>query len=223
MMSATLNPTYLQHALDIDNDEFEFIDLPSPFAPMRRRILYNGVVRMNRNTKDEDFNRLIRQMDEYIEEHAGERGIIHTVSYGRAFDVMQRSRFSHRMISHRQRDGTAGKNSAIEQYLRTPDAILVSPSVGVGEDFGAGDGCRFQFIIKWPIPSMGDPIVKARVEEVPDSLWWEADQAFVQAVGRGTRSATDHSTTYVLDALGGWRIKQLPATVQAAVVDVTRR
>jgi Rad3-related DNA helicase len=99
----------------------------------------------------------------------------------------------------------------------------VSPSVGVGEDFGAGDGCRFQFIIKWPIPSMGDPIVKARVEEVPDSLWWEADQAFVQAVGRGTRSATDHSTTYVLDALGGWRIKQLPATVQAAVVDVTRR
>ena len=72
--------------------------------------------------------------------------------------------------------------------------------------------------IKYPIPYLGDPVVKARSEDKPDSLWLEADMAFVQALGRGTRSATDWCTNYVLDKGAAFRFSRLPADIQQAIV-----
>jgi Rad3-related DNA helicase len=219
LMSATLNHEYVAGTLNLKREDYEVIELPSPFHHMRRRIMFDPVVKVNAKTTRAEFQKLINRMDDILDEQLQRenRGIIHSVSYRRAEDVIAMSRHSSRMFTHRAGD-VKGKEEAIDELLGSDDGILVSPSVGVGEDFGRGDNVRFQIFVKYPIPYMGDPVIKARVNDWSDSLWFEADQAFVQAVGRGTRSEDDWCINYVLDAGAGWRFKYLPEYVQESIV-----
>jgi len=219
LMSATIPyPKYLAETLGLADDDWSFVRLDSPFPLMSRRIIYAPVMRVNRKTTPIQFAQLIARMDDWIDKHhTTEKGIVHTVSYDRAKSILIRSRHHKRMISHEP--GKGKKERAIEEFLDAPPgAILVSPSVGVGEDFGRGENCRFQFFVKYPIPSLGDPVTKARAEEVPDSLWFEADMAFIQAVGRGTRSATDFCVNYVLDGGAGRRMAKFPESLRKTIV-----
>ena len=157
-------------------------------------------------------------MDDYLDKHPDDKGIVHSVSYDRAEQIIRASRHRNRMVTHVR--GKGKKEEAIYRYLETEGAILVSPAVGVGEDFGRGENCRFQVFVKYPVPYMGDPVTRARVEENPDSLWMEADMAFVQAVGRGMRSADDWCTNYLLDSGAAWRLRFLPQYVQDSIVRI---
>ena len=219
LMSASIPyPKYLAETLGLEDDDWSFVRLNSPFPLMSRRIVYDPVMRVNVRTTPTEFAKLITRMDDIIDKHhTTEKGMIHTVSYARAESIMMRSRHHRRMITHES--GKGKKERAIQEFLDAgPGAILVSPAVGVGEDFGRGENCRFQFFVKYPIPSLGDPVTKARAEEVPDSLWFEADMAFIQAVGRGTRSATDFCVNYVLDAGAGRRMAKFPESLRATIV-----
>ena len=220
LMSATIiHPKFLAESLGLQPDEWAYIEMPSPFAPMRRRIIYNPVVKVTAKTTDQQFQLVIDAMDEAIEaRHLEHKGIVHAVSYARTQQILKHSKHRDRMISHGK--GRGEKEHAIDQFLNAPaGAILVSPSVGVGEDFGRGENCRFQIFPKYPIPNLGDPVVKARAEDSRDAMWFEADMAFVQAVGRGMRSADDHCTSYVFDAGAAWRFGQLPQSIKDAIVD----
>lgn len=218
LMSATIpHPKYTAGTLGIEDGEYIYESMPSPFPIMSRRIVFEPVVKMNARTTPAQFNKIIARMDELLDKHPSQKGIIHSVSYQRARDIIAQSRHAHRMVTHTQ--GRGQKEDAIERFLAAgPGAILVSPSVGVGEDFGRGDNCRFQFFIKWPIPYLGDPVIKARTEQNPDSLWVEADMAFIQMVGRGTRSADDWCVNYVLDTTAGFRFRRLPVSIQQTVI-----
>jgi ATP-dependent DNA helicase DinG len=215
LMSATIiHPAYVAETLGIT--DYTFVQIPSPFSPMRRRIVYDPVLKVTGKTTREEFRQLVVRMDEHLDKHAGQKGIIHSVSYDRAEQILQHSRHRQRMITHVRGKGL--KEAAIESYLESEDGILVSPAVGVGEDFGRGENCRFQVFVKYPIPYLGDPVTRARAEERSDSLWMEADMAFVQAVGRGMRSADDWVTNYLLDAGAGWRLRFLPGYVQDSLI-----
>ncbi|KKM89950.1 hypothetical protein LCGC14_1243490 [marine sediment metagenome] len=218
LMSATiLNPEYLASTLGILPHQFRYISLPSPFAAMRRRIIYDPVIKVNAKTSKEDFQKVVDRMDQHIDDHLEDKGIVHTVSYERARTVYAGSRHKSRMIVHER--GREQKEDAVRRFLEAPPgAILVSPAVGVGEDFGRDDNCRFQIFVKYPIPYLGDPVVRARSEDDPDSLWVEADMAFVQAVGRGMRSETDYCVNYLLDAGAAWRFQFLPKSIQDSIV-----
>lgn len=219
LMSATLNHSYFAGTMGLNREDYEVIELDSPFHPMRRRVIYDPVIKVNARTKPTEFAKLVAAMDNHLDDPiiSGKRGIIHTVSFARAKLVMEYSRHADRMITHRPGD-MQSKQLAIDELVGSEDGILVSPSVGVGEDFGRGDNVRFQFFVKYPIPNMGDPVVRARVEDWKDSLWYEADMAFVQAIGRGTRSADDWCINYVLDGGAGWRLSHLPPYIQDAIV-----
>lgn len=218
LMSATIpHPAYTAETLGLGEGEYRYLSLPNPFAIGRRRIEYHPVLKMNARTTDVQFLSMIEAMDRIIDLHPEHKGIIHSVSYDRARKILRHSRHNKRMITHDQRRGE--KELAIDRHLMNDDpTILVSPSVGVGEDFGRDDGCRFQVFIKYPIPYLGDPVTRARSEEKPDSLWLEADMAFIQSIGRGTRSETDWCLNYVLDKGAAFRLGKLPADIQQAIV-----
>lgn len=220
LMSATIiHPKYLAETLGIPESDYRYVQMPSPFAPMKRRIIYQPVRKVTGKTTPAEFGEVVAAMDTMItRSHTEQKGIIHSVSYARAKQIVAESLHADRMITHTQERGS--KERAIAQFVAAPaGAILISPSVGVGEDFGKGDNCRFQFFLKYPIPYLGDPVTKARSEENPESLWNEADMAFVQAYGRGMRSEDDFCTSYVLDSAAGRRFRHLPRWVQDAVVD----
>lgn len=218
LMSATIiHPNYMAQTLGIKAEDFRYVSLPSPFPAMSRRVIDVARVKVNYKTTPGQFQVVIDQMDEIIASRPGDKGIIHAVSYARAQQILKQSANRHRMITHTS--GKGQKELAIKQFAAAgPGAILVSPSVGVGEDFGKDDGCRMQFFVKFPFPSLGDPIVQARAQEVPDSPWYEADMAFVQAVGRGMRTPTDYCDSYVLDAGARWRFGNLPEWFTSSII-----
>ena len=218
LMSATIpHPEYTAQTLGLKPGEWKHITLPNPFAVARRQIYYRPVVRMNMRTTPAEFAEMVDALDDIIEQNAAFKGIVHSVSYARAQQILELSRFRTRMITHKA--GARATQSAIEMYLEADEpVVLVSPSVGVGEDFGRGDNCRFQVFVKYPVPNLGDPVVNARKEESPNSLWYEADMAFIQGVGRGTRSADDWCRNYLLDKGAAHRLPRLPASIQTAIV-----
>jgi len=221
LMSATIiHPDAMARSLGIKPDDYVYYEMDSPFPPMLRRVLDIATVKVNYRTTEAQFRGVVAQMDDAIETHIqrGEKGIIHSVSYQRARDILKFSRYRAFMISHTQGE-KGGKEAAIQRYLEQDGtAILVSPSVSVGEDFGRGANCRFQVFTKYPVPNIGDPIVKARLEDDSESLYVEADRSFVQAVGRGMRSPDDYCTNYVLDSGARWRFGRLPKWFQTSIV-----
>lgn len=220
LMSATIiHPEFIAESLGLQRHEWAYLEMPSPFHPMRRRIVYNPVLKVSYRTTPEEFAVLIRTMDDIIADtHMRQNGIIHSVSYARAKQILATSRHRGRMIAHAQ--GKGEKERAIGQFIAAPPgSILVSPAVGIGEDFGRGDNCRFQIFPKYPIPYMGDPVVKARAEEDRESMWFEADMAFVQAVGRGMRSEDDACVSYVLDSSAARQLYKLPQSIKDAIID----
>ena len=221
LMSATIpDERYIARTLDIAAEDYEFHRLPSPFQPMKRRVVDAGRHRVVYRTEQEVMPLVVAQMDDIIDTHVarGHRGVIHAVSYTRAKTIKQLSRHGWRMIIH----STGEKQEAIDAFLETDAAvcpILLSPAVGVGEDFGRGDNCRYQIFPKYPVPNVGDPIVKARAESDPESVMIEADMSFIQAVGRGMRSEDDYCTNYLLDSGGRWRFGKYPEWFRESIVE----
>jgi len=219
LMSATIiNPAFMAETLGIKPGEYDYIQVPCPFAPMRRRLRYVPVRKVTAKTTPAEFYEIIQRMDQIITiRHEVEKGIVHSVSYDRAQQIVKHSAHRGRMITHDNQRGA--KEDAIARFLAAPPgAILVSPSVGVGEDFGRDDNCRFQIFPKYPVPYLGDPVTRARAEENRESMWFEADMAFVQALGRGMRSASDYCTSYLLDSGGAFRLARLPQWVQESII-----
>jgi Rad3-related DNA helicase len=63
-----------------------------------------------------------------------------------------------------------------------------------------GEASRFQIICKIPYPSLGDKIVRKRMNKWK---WWyplQTSKTVIQAIGRSVRSSEDYAVTYILDA-----------------------
>jgi len=77
--------------------------------------------------------------------------------------------------------------------------VLLSPSMTEGVDL-KGDASRFQVICKIPYPSLGDKIVRKRMNKWK---WWyplQTSKTIIQAIGRSVRSSDDFAVTYILDS-----------------------
>jgi Rad3-related DNA helicase len=62
------------------------------------------------------------------------------------------------------------------------------------------DLSRFQIVVKMPFSSLGDPRTKKKSEINSDWYTCQMLKNLVQACGRSTRSAEDHSATFILDS-----------------------
>ena len=87
----------------------------------------------------------------------------------------------------------------LELFKKKEDAVLMGPSLLEGLDL-KDDTSRFQIFFKVPYPSLGDPLIKAKMQTSNEWYDWKTCISIMQGVGRSVRSKDDWAVTYVLDA-----------------------
>ena len=200
MLSATIldAPTYLR-SLGLEPDQAEVIRVASTFPAENRPVYLRSVARLTRHYLDRDLPKLVREIEEILDAHPDDKGVIHAHSYkiagyiARALPERQRGR----LVTHY---GSDGRDAALDAHLASREpTVLLTPSMTEGIDL-PGDLSRWQVICKIPYPYLGDPQVARRKEL--DRAWydWRTCLTVVQAYGRSVRSVDDFAVTYVLDA-----------------------
>lgn len=205
-MSATiLDKDLFCKQLGLPPEDTRFVRANSTFPKDRRPIFYQpvGKIKMADPTV---LPKLVDRIDAILDEHPGQHGLIHTVSYKLAQYVVDNSRHASRLVTHDNKTRAA----ALGVFQNTPGGVLVSPSVTTGVDLPY-DACAFQIIAKLSFPDLTDRQIKQRMATGPDGLpnekgqhWynWATACTLVQAYGRGMRAPDDNCITYLLD--GNW-------------------
>lgn len=197
LMSATITRIDLAE-LGLDPETYSYRELPSPFPTSHRPIIYSPSARVNQSMSQEDLAEWVDSLDEILESHPGDKGLVHTANYKLAQHYLVRSRFSRRLMSH---TGLT-RSSSLDDFKRSPEpVVLVSPSMTTGVDLPY-DYCRFQVIAKIQWPNKGDRQIETRLG-LPGGDAWYANKAvshLVQAYGRGVRAADDSAVLYIIDS-----------------------
>ena len=131
------------------------------------------------------------------DKHKNEKGIIHTGSYNNAYRLLEYldSNVKNRIFIYSE---SKEKQETIEKFKESKNGILVGPTLNEGIDL-PGDYCRFIIILKIPYPYLGDNLVKAKTLLFPKWYNSQTSNNVIQGIGRGNRTPTDQSTTYILD------------------------
>ena len=201
LTSATVVPKTAD-LLGIPRRDLAHQEFPHSFPVENRPLIHIPTTKMNHRAGETEFRILVSRIDSILGSRPGEKGIIHTVSYARRDMVLERSKFSPRMVTHQRRntEKVVRAFKASEQPL-----ILVSPSMVTGWDF-PDEECRFQILVKLPYPDTRGKIIKARSKKDFDFINYMVMQQLIQATGRGCRSEQDHCQTFILDNNITWFI-----------------
>jgi ATP-dependent DNA helicase DinG len=194
LMSATIvNPKNYAKTLGIT--DFKYIEAPSVFDPKKSPIHVSSKYPLSYNKMAEYLPKVIDQVVQITNAHAGEKGIIHTHSF-EITQAVQRKLRGKRFLY--REEGSTNEDILKEHIIRKDDTVLISPSLTMGVDL-KGDLGKWQIIIKLPYPSLGAKRVKMLFDE--DKEWYAAQmlKVLVQAAGRCTRSKEDEAVTYILD------------------------
>lgn len=215
-MSATLGSKQALCAeLGIPESEALYIEVDTPFPPERSPIIAMPMLDLTYTKKKANFPKIGPLVDMIMEEHKGERGIIHAASYEFANEVYRGVNNDHRArLLYKDMEaldaGLSGKSAKYGRRFSNadllkmhhagerPHSVLLSPSMMEGVDL-FDDLSEFQIILKMPWASLGDPRVK-RKRELDDN--WYTNKVWIhvmQASGRSTRHEQDESVTYILD------------------------
>lgn len=210
LMSATIfGPEYWQHRLGAR--DVDYIELPSTFPPENRPVIYDPVAYFNKDDWNEGnewkLERLAKKIDGIIRDRLPKKGIIHTVSYRRALDYINRSMFksSDLLILGQTREDIA-------RFINSPMGILVSPSITEGIDL-PDELCQYVIWMKVPFPNEGDPVIKLQKEIDKSVYQYQTVSTVVQGSGRGMRHDQDFCEVFILDKAWSntYRQVQLPA------------
>ena len=194
-MSATiLDYKLFAKWLGIDENEIYAIRRESPFDIHRNPIKTYDDFKLSYNNLSEVAPKTIDAINEILEIHKNDKGIIHTISY-QCKSFLMKSLKTNRLIDH----NTYNRSKQLEKYKNSDEAlVLISPSMNEGVDL-PGDQCRFQIIYKMPFPSLADKQTNER--KYVDAQWYDykAALALVQTYGRGMRYEQDYCRTYFID------------------------
>lgn len=195
LSSGTLLPS-IKKRLGIDEAECDWHEVPSAFDPKRRPIIYVPTVKMDARAVEGQHRLWARRTDEIIEPRLDRKTLIHSVSYARADEIKQRSKFGRYMLTHDSRSA----KQAIERFKRAkPPCILVSPAMVEGVDF-PDEELRCIIVPKVPFASaVSDPVFKARCKQDPNYRFECAALLIVQMIGRGMRSVDDWMEAFITD------------------------
>lgn len=195
IMSATiLNQEGFCESVGIPKDNVGMIRIGSPFPVENRPIVYIPVGKMGKDTIDETLPKLRLAIEELINLHKNEKGIIHCHTY-RIARYLKENIVTNRFLIH----GSNDREEILDIHLKSPKpTILLTPSMSEGVDL-KGDASRFQIICKIPYPFLGDKITKKRMRKWK---WWypmQTAKTLIQSIGRSVRSMDDHAVSYILD------------------------
>ncbi len=200
MLSATiLDPATYLRSLGLEPDEAEVIQVASDFPPENRPIYLRPVAKLTRHQLEQGLPKLVRAIEEIMEAHPYDKGLIHAHSYKIASAIARGlpKALQARLVTH---DGSDGRDAALEAHIRSPEpTVLLTPSMTEGIDL-YDELSRWQVICKIPYPYLGDAQIARRRELDPAWYDWRTCLTVVQAYGRSVRSKDDYAVTYLLDA-----------------------
>lgn len=206
-MSATLGTkSAFCKELGIPESDCLYIDCDSPFPAELSPIVIMPLIKLSKDVYDVNIKKLGPIIDTILDEHKGQRGIIHAVTYDIQKQIFDRVRSSNQrrltcrdMVPYRPGHKQPNNGQLLEAHMAKSDSILVSPSMMTGVDL-KDDLSAFQIIVKMPWGNLGDARIKRK--QTIDSDWYANNcwRNLIQACGRSTRHDKDTSVTYVLDA-----------------------
>jgi ATP-dependent DNA helicase DinG len=203
LVSATVRPKTAE-LLGISPKDLTFVEFPSTFPLARRPVIHVPTVQLSYRSSDQHLMWWLRQIDAILEERPDRKGVIHTVSYDRATLILENSRYSSRMLSHKSKD----RAEVVQKFKESSEPlVLVSPSVDTGYDFPYNE-CEFQIISKVPFADNRAKIIKRRMESDKQFSNYMTAQTLVQMTGRGMRAEDDQCETLIVDDNIQWFVNQ---------------
>jgi len=194
LLSATIiDPSSFARTLGIQ--DYNYIEVDSTFQASKSPIYILAKQKINFQNLKSLLPTICKQIEGILEEHAGQKGIIHTHTQYLA-DYIRDNVKSDRLLC---REAGVKNEDILEKHTESSrDTVLVSPSMTYGVDL-KGDLAMFQIIMKAPWL----PTKESRIEKMMklDASWYVNKMlcTLVQACGRGVRSESDECVTYILD------------------------
>ena len=196
LMSATFaDPS--KYLKSIALNSCKYIKMDSQFNFTNSPIYFYNKRRMSYKQIEGNLPWLYSKVDEILETHKNESGIIHTASYDLALKIhngMSRKHKSRVLVY----SGTEEKRQVLEMLKVNKNKVLMGPSLLEGLDL-KDEWSRFQIFAKVPYLSLSDRFVAKKLEINPDWYREKAILNVLQGTGRSVRSETDWAITYVLD------------------------
>jgi len=194
LMSATIiDPVNFAKSLGIE--DYAYVEMPSTFDPQKAPIIVSSKYKMNNGNWEKLMPVFRKIIDEIVNKHKGEKGIIHTHNMNITNYMKENLRGSRYLV----RESGVDNEQILQMHLQGDnDTVIVSPSMTHGVDL-KDDLARFQIIVKAPFL----PLSSKRIKKLfsMDSQWYANKMltTVIQATGRGVRSKDDHCVTYILD------------------------
>ena len=187
--------TYLAD-LGLEKYSWKLIDVPSSFDSVNGPIMTASNLYLNRKNFDVTTPQVIKKVDEIIEQHPNERGLVHCFSGTYRSAIMKESQQKERLITH----DSFNRTEILKNFTSTTEGnkVLVSVNMGEGVDL-KDDLARFQIIVKAPFLPIGDPWISLHKER--SERWYKAQTIIelMQMAGRVVRSKEDYGVTYIID------------------------
>lgn len=146
---------------------------------------------------DKNLPELVTNIDEILEMHPNENGVIHTSTRRIANYICQWSKHKDRVVTY---SDTKEKNDVVTKLLvpgNNKVLVAYSATEGISLD---DDKCRFQIIAKLSWQNLGDLAIKTKADNNGNWYTLKTLQSLVQAIGRGIRHSEDWCVTYILDS-----------------------
>lgn len=196
-MSATLQPKLLIDRWQLDPGSCHIINVDSCWDHARSPVVLCNTANLGYSGGEAAMKRAIRKIDELLDSHDDERGVIHTVTNLIAAELKEHSRHASRLYTY---SSTAEKLHLLENIRELPaNAVLVGPSLFTGIDLPDDLG-RFNIIVKLAFPNVGNGLWQRRFNCSKDVYFGETASVLEQSAGRTTRHIDDYSTTYIIDS-----------------------
>lgn len=213
VLSAVFPPnTVLSATLGIPGEDIDKLRVPSTFPVGNRNIYLENTAKLTSKTFNEEVPKIVSKVDEIMEKHPNEKGLIHCVSYKLGEAIAKGCKKGNRLVVH-------NGNNRQEQVSRFRESdkplVMISPSLDRGVSLN-DDLCRFIIIAKAPYLSLGDKVTSARLYSSRlGQLWYTTNMLLtvLQMSGRGMRSETDRCNTYILDQLVDKAICEMPSVL----------
>ena len=182
--------------LGLDKYKWKLIDVPSSFDPQKGPIVSASNIYLNRKNFSTTTPKVIEKVDEIMDHHPDEKGMIHCFSSTYRSAIMNGSERKERLVTH----DSFNRNEVLKDFTSSTEGNKVLVSVNMGEEVDLKDDiARFQIIVKAPFLPLGDPWIALHRER---SERWYKSQTIIelmQMAGRVVRSKEDHGITYIID------------------------
>ncbi len=198
-MSATIDDQMFCKSIGQSKEECAFIQVKeSPFPVQSRPIHFLNVARLNKNLMESAMPKIISKVDEIMNRHGSEKGIILTTSNKQIDDIMQGVSISNAQRFYRTgNDLTRSELIQMQKDSDTP-TVIISPSMYEGVDL-KDDMSRFQIIVKAPYLDLSNGRISAKLKLDPQWYTYRSVMKLVQGAGRSIRHEKDFAITYILD------------------------